>query len=148
MANPFLRSIAGVFSTIVDSSGKATVPQRICAALARVISAEQAKALDPDWWTYAVNQVPHLTLSATVNGFVDGTDAALLPGVCFGSPIIASAPQAKRALTLWIATIPEPATLNSLAIVQGQQGELNLSLTFIGDGQARAPREIPFRRTD
>ncbi|MGE3538757.1 MAG: hypothetical protein AB7N91_15165 [Candidatus Tectimicrobiota bacterium] len=148
MTNPFLRSIAGVFIATTEPSGNPTMAERLCAALARAIASEPAKALDPAWWSYAVNQVPQLAPGAITRGTVSVADASALASVCLGSAITKDVPQAQGALTQWIETIPQPAVLNSLTVALGAASLMNVSLTFIGCDKANGGQAVSFRRTE
>ena len=148
MTNPFLRTIAGTFGATTDPAGKATIAERVCAALARKIASDTTKQLDPDWWSYCVNQVPRLVAGAEVSGIANLTDPAALAGVSLAPSITAMMPNAKQALTGWIGTIAQPARLNSLVVALGNDGELILSLAFIGQDQPVNAHAVPFRRSD
>jgi hypothetical protein len=147
MTNPFLRSVAGVFSATAGPD-EPTIAERICAALARKIGGDTGKRLDPDLWSFVVDQVPGQVGAAAVSGTADLSDPVALASVCLSPAIIASVPGAKTALEGWLGTMPPLSALNSLVVALGVPGEISLSLTLVGQDPSNAAQTVSFRRQD
>jgi hypothetical protein len=133
MPNPFLRSVAGVFVATADPGAGPAIAERICAVVAHAIAGKAGSELDPEWWSYAMNQLPQLAIGNATSGAVNLADPAAVARRCL-APIASSS--AIKTFVDWIGGIPQLDKLNSLLVAQRPTGNIDLGLTFIGHDQS------------